>query len=279
MTTLKEKMKMDMELRGFSSGTIYHYLHHVSELVRFSRKSPELVETDDINRFLHHCITERKMSEGTVNGIHCAIKFFYTITLRRPWDKVSIPRMKRPKKLPVVLSPNEIKALLDCTDDLFYKTIFTTIYGAGLRISEAANLRVRDIDSGSMQIIVRASKGKKDRYTILSERNLKILREYYKAYRPKDLLFPSPMFPDQPVSIKNIGRIFNISKQAAKITKPATVHSLRHSFATHLLDSGVDIYHIQRLLGHTSITTTTVYLHLRRVDLMNVKSPLDTWDL
>lgn len=278
MTNLKEKMKMDMELRGFSSGTIYHYLHHISQLVKFNKKSPELLETDEINRFLHHCIIDRKLSEGTVNGIHCAIKFFYTITLKRPWDNVSIPRMKKPQKLPVVLSPNEVKAILDCTDNLFYKTIFTTVYGAGLRISEAVNLRVRDIDSENMQIIIRASKGKKDRHCILSDANLKILREYYKTYRPKDLLFPSPMFPHQPASIKNVGRIFNISKQKAKITKPATLHSLRHSFATHLLDSGVDIYHIQRLLGHTSITTTTIYLHLRRVDLMNIKSPLDSLD-
>jgi integrase/recombinase XerD len=235
MTTLKEKMRMEMELRGFSSGTIYHYLHHVSELVKFNRKSAELIETDDINRFLHHCITERKMSEGTVNGIHCAIKFFYTVTLKRPWDKVNIPRMKKPKKLPVVLSPSEVKAVLDCTDNLFYKTIFTTIYAAGLRISEAANLRVRDIDSDSMQIIVRASKGKKDRHCILSEKNLQMLREYYKTYRPKDLLFPSPMFPDQPASIKNIGRIFNISKQKAKIAKPATVHTLRHYVECYIM--------------------------------------------
>jgi site-specific recombinase XerD len=276
MTNLKEKMRMDMELRGFSSGTIYHYINYVSELVKFIKKSPELVETDDINRFLHHCIIERKLSEGSINAMHCAIKFFFTVTLKRPWDKVSVPRMKKRSKLPTVLSPNEVMAILDSTDDLFYKTILTTIYGAGLRISEAANLRVRDIDSENMQIIVRASKGKKDRHCILSDRNLKMLREYYKTYRPKDLLFPSPVFPDQPVSIKTVGRIFGISRQKAKINKPATVHSLRHSFATHLLDSGVDIYHIQRLLGHTSITTTTVYLHLRRVDLINIKSPLDT---
>ena len=278
MTNLREQMKMDMELRGFSSGTIYHYLYYVSELAKFHKKSPDLLQTGDINKFLHHCIIERKLNEATVNGIQCAIKFFYTITLKRPWDKVNIPRLKQPKKLPVVLSKSEIKTFLDCTDNLFYKTIFSTIYSAGLRISEAAKLKVKDIDSDRMQIIVKASKGKKDRFCILSEKNLKLLREFYKVYRPKDFLFPSPMYPDKPVSIKNIEHIFNISKGKANITKPATVHSLRHSFATHLLDSGVDIYHIQKLLGHSSITTTTVYLHLRRVDLINIKSPLDSWE-
>lgn len=187
----------------------------------------------------------------------------------------NLSRIKEGKKLPVVLSQSEIKEIFDATDNLKHKTILMTIYAAGLKVSEAANLKVKDIDSKNMQIIIRQGKGKKDRYTLLSKTNLDILREYWKRYHPSTYLFPGKALNSH-ISVRTVQKIFEHSKDSANIKKEASVHTLRHSFATHLLEAGTDICYIQRLLGHASINTTTIYLHLRRMDLINVKSPLDT---
>ncbi|WP_341462423.1 tyrosine-type recombinase/integrase [Clostridium tyrobutyricum] len=185
-----------------------------------------------------------------------------------------IPRIKERRRLPVVLSPEEVKDIFDATRNIKYKTILMTIYSAGLRVSEVCNLKVTDIDSKNMQIFIKQGKGKKDRYSLLSKSNLQILREYWKTYKPEEHLF-SGRYRTDAITTRSVQKIFQKSKEKAGITKPATVHTLRHSFATHLLDAGTDICYIQRLLGHTRITTTTIYLHLRRMDLLNIKSPLD----
>lgn len=186
-----------------------------------------------------------------------------------------IPRAKKEKKLPVVLSPSEVKRIFNATVNIKHKAILMTIYGAGLRVSEAANLKISDIDSSNMQIHIRQGKGKKDRYCMLSPMILNILREYYKYYHPKEWLFQGST-PNKPISSRTIERVFEISKKKSGITKNATVHTLRHSFATHLLESGVDVYHIQQLMGHSSVKTTSIYIHLQRKDVLNIKSPLDT---
>ncbi len=275
MSELRNKMKMEMELRGYSQKTIKNYTLHVSNFAKFYNKSPELLGEKEIREYLHYCITERKLSEGTVNYYHSSIKFFYTKVLNRPWNMDKLPKAKERKKLPVVLSPQEVKVIFDATHNLKHKAILMTIYSAGLRISEVCNLKIADIDSKNMQIFIREGKGNKDRYSILSKENLKILREYWKIYQPKEYLF-SGRYRTDAISPRSIQREFEKSISKTGITKHATVHSLRHSFATHLLDAGTDICYIQRLLGHTRITTTTIYLHLRRMDLLNIKSPLDT---
>ena len=274
MSELRNKMKIDMELRGFSPKTIKNYINHVSNFAKFYNKSPELLGEKEIKNYLHYCITEKKLSEGTVNYINASLKFLYRKTLNRHWDIENLSRVKERRRLPVVLSPQEVKAIFDATENLKYKTIFMTIYSSGLRISEACNLKITDIDSKNMQIFIRQGKGKKDRYSILSKLNLQILRAYWKIYQPKEYLF-SGRYRTDSISPRSIQRIFEESLKKAKISKKATVHTLRHSFATHLLDAGTDICYIQRLLGHTRITTTTIYLHLRRMDLLNIKSPLD----
>lgn len=274
MSELRNKMKFDMELRGYSPKTINHYILHVSNFAKFYNKSPDLLGEDEIRSYLHHCITEKGLSECTVNYIYSTLKFFFTITLSRHWNLKRLPRIKQRKKLPVVLSTKEVKAIFDATQNLKYKAIFMTIYSAGLRISEVCNLKLTDIDSKNMQIFIRQGKGKKDRYSILSNSNLQILREYWKTYMPTDYLF-SGRYRSDAISSRSVEKVFCESLKIAKIHKNATVHTLRHSFATHLLDSGTDICYIQRLLGHARITTTTIYLHLRRMDLLNIKSPLD----
>lgn len=187
-----------------------------------------------------------------------------------------IPRVKRDKKLPTVMSKAEVKKLFDATTNIKHKAILMTVYGAGLRVSEVANLKPSDIDSENMQIHIRLAKGNKDRYTILSKINLMILREYWKLYRPGIWLFPS-VNPENHLSIRTMERVFEQSKQKAGIKKTASIHTLHHSFATHMLESGVDINYIQLLLGHTSVKTTCIYIHLARTDALNFKSPLDTF--
>lgn len=275
MTKLREKMKMDMELRGYSPVTIKHYLGHVEGLTRYFSKSPELLDIDEIREYLHYCIMEKHLSEGTVNNIYSAIKFLFEKTLERDWKVEKVSRIKEGRKLPAVLSQSEVKAILDATKNLKHRALLMTIYASGLRVSEAANLKVTDIDSKNMQIFVDQGKGKKDRYTILSKSNLEVLRKYWKRYQPKTYLFPGEN-PEGPISVRSIQKVFAAAKEKAGIKKKASVHTLRHSFATHLLDAGTDICYIQKLLGHTDINTTTIYLHLRKMDLLNIKSPMDT---
>lgn len=275
MSELETKMKFEMELRGYSSKTIKHYLLCVSNFAKHYNKSLELLGENEVRNYLHYSITERQLCEGTVNYIHSAIKFFYTKILDRDWKTEKLKRVKERRKLPVILSQAEVKAILEATENLKHRTILSTIYGAGLRISEAAKLRVSDIDSKNMQLIIREGKGKKDRYSLLSRKSLDLLREYWKRYKPSDFLFEGKN-PTGYISPRTIQKVFEEAKTKAGVKKPATVHTLRHSFATHLLEAGTDICYIQRLLGHTSLQTTTIYLHLRRVDLLNIKSPLDT---
>ncbi|WP_125006661.1 site-specific tyrosine recombinase/integron integrase [Clostridium tagluense] len=274
MSELREKMKMDMELRGYSPMTIKSYINHVSNFAKFYNKSPKYLGEKEICDYLHYCIIKKKLSEGTVNYINSSLKFFYTKTLNRYWNSDKIARMKEPSKLPPVLSPDEVKSIFDVTENLKHKAILMTVYSAGLRVSEVCNLKITDIDSKNMQILIREGKGKKDRYSLLSKSNLEILREYWSRYHPTEYLFSGKGRTDS-ISPRSVQKMLEKSIKKTKITKHATVHTLRHSFATHLLDAGTDICYIQRLLGHTRITTTTIYLHLRRMDLLNIKSPLD----
>jgi integrase/recombinase XerD len=271
---LRDQMKMDMELKGFSVKTQDAYIRYVKTFVEYFGKSPMQMGEDEIRQYLHHLITEKQLSTSHINVVHSALKFFFTTTLQRQWNNIKIPRTKSPKKLPIVLAGSEIKQLLDVTINPKHRAILMTTYAAGLRVSETANLKLEDIDYKRMQIRVNEGKGKKDRYTILSAVNLKLLRDYWTLYRPNTWLFPGES-PDKPITTRTIQKVFEISRDKAGIVKPATVHSLRHSFATHLLETGTDIFHIQRLMGHSSPKTTSIYIHVKQEDLLKIVSPLD----
>ena len=275
MSELRNRMKIEMELRGYSPKTIKNYILHVSTFSKFHNKSPELLGEEEIREFLHHCITVRKLSEGTVNYYNACIKFFYAKVLHRKLDLEQLPKVKERRRLHAILSPEEMNDIFNATHNIKFKAIFMTIYSAGLRISEVCNLKVSDIDSKNMQIFIREGKGNKDRYTILGKSNLKILREYWEISRPKEYLF-SGRYSINAISPRSVQVEFGKSIERTKITKHVTVHSVRHAFATHLLNGGTDVCHIQKLLGHTRISSTSVYLHLRRLDLLSIKSPLDT---
>ncbi|SPD73370.1 putative integrase/recombinase y4qK [uncultured Desulfobacterium sp.] len=275
MGELKDKMKKDMELKNLSGRTIETYLKCVRNFARHYGKSPELMDDDAIRDFLYYLLKEKNSSQATLSQHYSALKFFYQTTLGRDWDAMKIPRSKRIKKLPVVLSQEEVADVLGKVQDLQHRAILMIIYAGGLRLSEALNLKVSDIDSQRMMIRVCQGKGNKDRYTLLGKRALEVLRLYWKRYRPKELLFPSRIRRGNPIHGTGVQTAFHDALLKTKIRKKASVHTLRHSFATHLLEQGVEIPYIQNLLGHSDARTTSIYLHVARKKLLTVVSPID----
>ena len=277
MGKLHDQMKMDLELKNLSPRTRSCYLTWMKSFALHFHRSPDELGDQEIREYLHYLIQEKKASQSGISQAYSALKFFYETTLKRDWNGFRIPRVQMCRKLPVVLSQLEIQAILSAPGNLKHRALLMTIYSAGLRVSEVVHLKVSDIDSQRMTIRVQQGKGQKDRYTLLSQRTLEVLREYWKEYRPQDWLFPGK--PEtEPLSVSSVQRVFGKVLLQVGIKKPASVHTLRHSFATHLLEAGTDLYHIQRLLGHTTPKTTVVYLHLSRKDLGSVKSPLDLWE-
>ncbi|ADG82317.1 tyrosine-type recombinase/integrase [Thermincola potens] len=277
MNELLRKMQMNLVIAGFSPKTHDDYLRHVKHFQKHFGKPLEHMGYDEVREFLHHAITQRKLSCSYVNQTYSAIRFFYETVLGWDWNMKQVPRVKREKTLPAVLSIDEVKAIFNVTKNIKHKAILMTTYAAGLRVGEVTRLKISDIDSKNMQILIKLGKGKKARYSLLSPANLSILRQYWRQYRPSYWLFPGKP-SDKPISVRTVQQIFYDAKVLAGIQKDVSIHTLRHCFATHLLEAGTDILHIQQLLGHTSIHTTCIYLHLRRMDVLNVKSPLDLLD-
>lgn len=274
MSAYYEKMLFEMELRGYSPQTQKHYLNHIRLLEKYMGKPPDQITSEEIKLFLHYRI-KKGISYSNVDISCNAFKLMFNSVLNRDFSDNVIVRPKKHKKLPYVLSKEEILSILDHISYLKHKTILLTIYSSGLRISEVLNLSCTDIDSKNMLIRVRNGKGGKDRFTILGKENLVMLRHYWTVFKPKYILFPGKC-PDKPLAARNIQQVFKAAKEKAGISKPVSVHSLRHSFATHLLENNTDLRTIQVLLGHASINTTCIYLHLSTNRLSSVKSPLDS---
>jgi site-specific recombinase XerD len=277
MGKLRDKMKQDMELKHLSERTIETYLKCVENFAKHYGKPPEDIGNEAIRDFIYYLLKDKQASQASINQHYSAIKFFYQTTLGRDWDTLKIPRSKREKKLPVVLSKEEVWNVFEEIKNTKYLAIMMTIYSGGLRLAEALNLKVSDIDSQRMMIRVSLGKGNKDRYTLLGKRALDILRIYYKETRPKVWLFPSTS-PEKQLSPSAVQKTFHDALAKTKITKKASVHTLRHSFATHLLEDGVEIPYIQNLLGHSDSKTTSIYLHVARKKLLTVVSPIDRID-
>lgn len=273
MKTIRSQFIQQMQLKGYSENTIQSYVDCLIGLSKFYNTSPDLLSDQQIRDYLHHCIVEKKLSTSWVNQCVSALKILFVQILKKEWDSLAIPRIKREKKLPVVLAKEEVKAILSEIKNIKHKTILTLIYSAGLRVGEAINLKVSDIDSKRMQIRIRQAKGAKDRYVILSAVLLDLLRTYYNLYKPKDYLFPSQM--NEQISDRTVQCIFKQACKKCKLNKTVSVHVLRHSFATHLMEQGVSLPIIQQLLGHKSLRTTSVYLHVQQYTIDKIKSPLD----
>lgn len=270
-----EKLMFDVELRGLSKNTKDEYYTKVKIFQDYFNKPATELSEKDIRKFLHYLSIEKGLTSGSVNSYNSGLRFLYGVTLNTTLNYKQIPRHRRQRKFPEILTKSEIKSLFEVCDNLRDKSILMTIYGAGIRISEAASLKVSDIDSKKMQLFIRNGKGSKDRYALLSQSNLEILRDYWKAYRPQEWLFYSRVHTGTHITTRAIQDIFHKYIKKANISKKVTVHCLRHSFATHLLESGTSIFNIKQLLGHSDISSTCFYLHLLKIESLNVVSPLD----
>jgi len=261
MGALREKMVREMQVRGMAPATQEAYLRAVRALAKHYRRAPDQIGPEEVKAYLHYLLQERQQHGSTVSLAGAALRFFYREVLGRPEAALAIPVSRVPKRLPEVLSAEEITRLFAVTRNLKHRALLMTAYGSGLRTSELARLRVSDIDSARMMIRVESGKGQKDRYTILSPKLLEALRTYWRAYRPSPWLF---LNQDRkgPLPRRTIGKIYATVKAKAGIRKPGGPHTLRHCFGTHLLEAGVDLRTIQILMGHSSIRSTTRYLQL-----------------
>ncbi len=267
----------ELVLRGMAYGTRKAYGQHLRnyfDWLKVKQILPEQATREQVRAYLVELASSGRVSAAYCRGARSAIIFLYVTTLKQREKVGDLPRMKRPSQLPVVLSREEVAKILKVTSFLKHKALLVTAYSAGLRVGEVVRLKVSEIDSKRMTIRVTAGKGAKDRYTLLSETALTILREYFRAFKPKDWLFPGEERDDH-LSERAAQEIFRDAKKKAGILKPATFHTLRHSFATHLLEDGVDMRYIQELLGHGNIRTTERYTHVSESALGRIKSPLD----
>jgi len=235
--------------------------------------SPDKLTRDQVLDYLYYLVEDRQVSSIYLNQLLSAYKILVEDILRRKWEEFNIRRPKSEKKLPVVLSQEEVRRILDNLTNLKHRTFVSLIYSCGLRVSELVNLKVTDIDSTRMQIRIRLGKGSKDRYVMLSERILVMLREYWKVYRPKEYLFEGGT-RGKAISVRTVQHTFSMAVRRSGINKHPCIHTLRHSFATHLLENGVNLIAIQKLLGHSNVKTTTVYTHLQSSPA-SIKSPFD----
>jgi site-specific recombinase XerD len=262
-----------MQTRNYSQRSIDTYMHMLNALEEYHNTSIDEISIDQVKDFLQYSIGTKNLSVSYINQVISAVKILQKDVLGKEWESIRIKRPRRVKKLPVVLSKEEVKSLIETTRNLKHRTIFAVIYSAGLRISELISLRPSDIDSDRKQIRV-LGKGNKYRYTLLSENTLDMLRIYWRAYKPERYLFEGQV-KGKPISHPTIQVVFRQAIKKTGIKKEATVHSLRHSFATHLLESGTNLKIIQMLLGHSSLRTTSIYLHVTKFDPASIKSPFD----
>jgi len=275
MTSLRQRMTEDMQIRNLSVHTQKSYKQQISQFARYFNKSPELLGPEEIRAYQIYLTNERKLAISSVLTAIAALRFLYKVTLKKDWrfDDV-IPAPKKPQTLPVVLSPEEVMQFLDCIASVKHRAILTSCYAAGLRISEAIRLTVPAIDSARMVLRVEQGKGNKDRYVMLSPKLLEILRAWWRRERPQHWLFPGN-YPGRHVSKDAVEQACQKAQRLCGIPKPITPHSLRHAFAVHLLESGTDVHKIQLLLGHRSLVTTARYLRIATSKVCATTSPLD----
>jgi integrase/recombinase XerD len=278
MSVLRQQLIRELQLRRYSPRSQKQYVHSVRALAAYYRLPPDQLSPQQVQDYLLYLMQQRQLQWSTVNCVVAALKFFYGQTLKRSDIVLSIPARRTPRRLPEILSGEELQRLFAAATNLRERALLMTAYGGGLRITELVRLQIPDLDSQRGLIRVRSGKGDKDRYTLLSPRLIEELRNYWRRYRPALWLFPG-YNPQQHLSHYTAWRIFTRAKHQAGISKEGSTHILRHSFATHLLEAGVDLRTIQILLGHSSIRSTARYLHVTRKIVDATPSPLELLDL
>ncbi|MDX2304763.1 MAG: site-specific integrase [Microscillaceae bacterium] len=272
-----ERLVETLQLKAYSPSTIKTYRNEFAQLLYILKdKNVDELSAEKLRSYFLYCVNTLKLSENTLHSRINAIKFYFEQVLKREKLFFEIPRPNKPSILPKVISIKDIKKLFEVTTNLKHNTMLKLCYGMGLRVSEIVNLKISDIDSGNMQVLIERAKGKKDRYANLPESILEQLREYYKQYKPTKYLFEG-QYGEQ-YSIRSVQKVFSEAMKKARINKQIGIHGLRHSFATHLLEAGTDIRFIQELLGHKDIKTTLRYTQVSEKSLKNIKSPLDNLD-
>jgi len=271
MTRLRQRMTEDMQLRGFAEKTQEAYLRSVRQLAEHYGKSPEGISEEELRQYFLYLKNEKKASRSACTQALCAIKFLYEQTLKRDWPTFRLVRPPKEKKLPVVLSREEVHRVLGCLHSFRHFVCLSTIYSCGLRLREGVELELRDLDSDRRMVHVRKGKGGKDRYVPLPDRTLALLRQYWASHHHPRWLFPASTPPgvplsgaSRPVSMSSVQKAFRAACEQSGIQKHASVHTLRHSYATHLLEEGVNVRRIQSYLGHRSLSSTSIYTHLTR---------------
>lgn len=269
-----ERLRRELLSRKYSYKTVKAYIYFNRDFLNFTGKNLSEIDDNDIKNYLSHLAEKKQSATSTLNQAINALKFYYGTILKRKF----IYEVKRPRKdkmLPIVLSKEEVAKILSFIKNIKHKAILMLVYSAGLRVGEVVKLKPEDIDSKRMLVFIKGAKGRKDRYTMLSEKALEVLREYWKEYRPQKWLFLGQN-KERHITTRTVEKIFSNACNDAGILKEVTVHSLRHSFATHLLESGVDLRYIQEILGHKSSKTTEIYTHVSTKDISKIKSPLDS---
>ncbi|SET76117.1 Site-specific recombinase XerD [Natronincola peptidivorans] len=272
---LLTEMGKIITLKGYSLKTRKAYLGHVKRFIEFIKKPPYQLEKEDISKYMLFLLEEQESSHAYANQALSSLKILYDSVLDKEKVDFNIPRPKKERKLPNILSQEEVLTILQSLKNKKHRALLFLIYSAGLRVGEVVRLKIEDIDSKRMLIHIRQGKGRKDRYTILSEAALNILREYVRVERPQKWLFPGGKEGNF-LTERSVQRVFENALKDAKIIKKASVHTLRHSFATHLLEGGTDLRYIQELLGHNSSKTTEIYTHVSKTNLSKIESPLDS---
>lgn len=274
MSALRQQLIQQMQLRAYSPKTIKSYVSIISKIASFYHTPADQLTIDQIRDFILRRITVDHLSKPWMNAAISAVKLLFCEVLKREWNLLDLPRPRSDKKVPVILSRDEVQRIINSKTNIKHRAILMVTYSAGLRLSEVSHLKITDIDSSRMLIHLHKAKGDKDRYTILSPKALDYLRLYYRRYKPQEWLFEG--YSRDPISERTVQNVFKAALAKSKIQKDVGIHSLRHSFATHLLEQGVALPIIQLMMGHKSLHTTSGYLHVQQYSLQGVRSPLET---
>jgi integrase/recombinase XerD len=274
MSLLRDRMVMQMRCRHFSPRTEESYLHAIEQLSGYYARMPDRLSRDQVLGFLAHCAHERGLARSTVNVYFQACRFLYEQVLEQERLRFRLPRRSRPKTRPQMLSPQECRRVVEAPKSVKHRALLYMVYGSGLRVSEVVRLLPRHIESDRMMVFVKGGKGGKDRYTLLSQSALEALRDYWRRHRPVHWLFPGRL-EECPLSEASAQQVYYTAVRKSGVRRVGGIHTLRHCFATHLMEQGVDIYAIQRWMGHAGIKTTARYMHVRRERLRAILSPLD----
>ena len=282
MTHLRKMMLEELQRRNFAKTTVQYYLQAVEEFAAYFHKPPDQLNQDHLREYQAHLLSERKLQPRTARLHTCALRFFFNKTLKRRLPLDDIPYPRAPRRLPVILTVEEVARLIDSARNLLDRTMLMVLYSTGMRNAEMRNLQVKDVDSKSMLIHIQHGKGGRDRYVPLSPKLLETLREYWRWMKPKTWLFPGTIHnwrADKPITPKVVWDACKFAAKQAGIEKRVYAHLMRHSYATHLLEAGADLRTIQLLLGHVKLEHTIIYLHLSRRHLQAVPNPLDTMNV